>query len=157
MIGAGGRGPASGLVTPQLIIEKGGSWVRGTTGTFPNNYAHGAPAWDKASTEKAVMALWAPLSFGTPQVGLLALAENFQSGNVVLRLGAEEGDNDVTIAVAAAYVGIPAFPTPLSWNAGAGQFAGWQFVQFPISRVGGDAADTLDDDLAILSVAITPG
>lgn len=146
-----------GAQVPNLIIEKGSSWVRPTTGTFPNNYAHGAPAWDKASTEKAVMVLWAPLSFGTPQVGLLALAANFGSGNVVLRLGAEDGDNDVTIAVAAAYVGVPVFPTPLSWSAGSGQFAGWQFVQFPLSRVGGNGADTLDDDLAILSVAVTPG
>lgn len=141
----------------ERVVYTGGAWVHPTTGTFPNNYAHGGPAWDKASTEKAVMVLWVPDSWETVDVGILALAENFGSGNVRLRLGSEDGDDDVVVAVAAAYVGVPAFATPLTWTPGSGGFAGLQFAQFPLCRVGGDVTDTLDDDLAILSVVCTPG
>lgn len=47
-------------------------------------------------------------------VGILALAATFQSGNVLLRLGSEGGSNDVTITVTGSYIGNLSFPTPLS-------------------------------------------
>jgi len=77
---------------------------------------------------------------------------------VRLRLGSEDGDNDVTIAVAASYVGQLVFPTPLSWNAGTGPAAGLQFAQFPLTRVGDDLTnDTLAEDLGVLAVILTRG
>lgn len=144
-------------VSAGRVIYTAGAWVPGPLGTFPDNYAHGGLAFDKASLERAVMALFCPAAWESPVVSILALAENFSSGNVRLRLGALDGDNDVTVAVAGVYVGPLEFPTPLTWSAGSGAFAGLQFAQFPLNRVGDDATnDTLDDDLAILAVAVTP-
>lgn len=153
----------SGALTPvgvqveDKVVYTAGAWVPGTTGTFPNNYAHGGLAYDKATVEKAVMVLWCPASWATPVVSLLCLAANFASGDVVFRLGDEAGDNDVTKTVSGGvFHSSVTFPTPLSWSAGFGPSTGLQFVQFPLSRAGDAVADTLDDDLAVLSVFVTP-
>lgn len=158
MIGAGGRGPA-GVQIADKVVYTAGAFVPATTGTFPNNFAQTGIAYDKASTEKACMPLFAPASWPSVNVGILALAATFQSGNVLLRLGSEGGSNDVTITVTGSYIGNLSFPTPLSWSAASAgtPFAGLQFTQFPLSRIGGDAADTLDDDFAVLAVVLTPG
>lgn len=139
------------------VIYTAGSFVPGTTGTFPNNYVHTGIAYDAASTEKACMSLFAPISWPSVNVGILALAASFGSGNVLLRLGAEDGDNDLVIAVAESHVGNLVFPTPLSWSAATGPFAGLQFTQFPLTRVGGDVTDTLAEDLGVLAVVLTNG
>ena len=140
------------------VVYTAGSFVPGTTGTFPNNYAHTGLAFDDATKEKAAMALFAPSSWPSVAVSILGLAESFGSGNVRLRLGSEDGDNDVTIAVAASFLGELDFPTPLSWSPGSGALAGLQFSQFPLTRVGDDATnDTLAEDFAILAVILTNG
>lgn len=139
------------------VIYTAGSFVPTTTGTFPDSYVHGGPAFDAASTERAVMVLFAPASWSTVNVGILGLAASFGSGNVRLRLGAADVENDVTIAVAGAFVGDLDFPTPLSWSAASGPFAGVQFVQFPLNRLGGDGADTLAEDFGVLAVVLTNG
>lgn len=149
-----GGGVSLGL---DKVIYTAGSFIPGTTGTFPNNWVHTGIAFDAATKEKAVMPLFAPASWPSVNVGILALAASFGSGNVRLRLGSEDGDNDVTIAVAASFVGNLTFPTPLSWSAGSGPFDGLQFVQFPLTRVGDDATnDTLAEDLGVLAVILTP-
>lgn len=151
------QGQASvAAVSAGRVIYTAGSWVPATTGTFPNNWAHGGLAFDKASPELAFMVLWCPASWSSPVVSLLCLAENFGTGNVRLRLGALDGDNDVTIAVASGvFHGAVTFPTPPSWSAGFGPSVGLQFAQFPLNRLGDDVLDTLDDDLAVLSVFVT--
>ena len=140
------------------VIYTAGSFVPGTTGTFPNNYAHTGLAFDAATKEKAAMPLFAPSSWPSVAVSILGLAASFGSGNVRLRLGSEDGDNDVTIAVAASFLGELDFPTPLSWSPGSGALAGLQFSQFPLTRVGDDATnDTLAEDFAVLAVILTNG
>lgn len=147
-----------GVFVEDKVIYTAGAFVPATTGTYPNNWVHTGIAYDAASTEKACMSLFAPISWPSVNVGILALAASFGSGNVLLRLGAEGGSNDLTIAVAASYVGNLEFPTPLSWSAATGPFApDLQFTQFPLSRVGGDGADTLAEDLGVLAVILTNG
>lgn len=146
-----------GTFVQDKIIYTAGSFVNATTGTFPDNYVHTGIAYDAGSTEKACMALFAPVTWETVDVSILALAASFGSGNVVFRLGDEGGDNDVTVAVAGAFVGELAFPTPPQWAAASGPFAGLQFAQFALSRIGGNGADTLAEDLGVLAVVLTKG
>lgn len=146
-----------GTYVENRVIYTAGSFVPGTTGTFPNNHVHTGIAFDAASTEKAAMTLFAPGSWPSVNVGILALAASFGSGDVRLRLGSEDGDDDLVITVAAAFIGNLVFPTPLSWSAASGPFAGLQFSQFPLCRVGGDVTDTLAEDLGVLAVVLTPG
>lgn len=69
-----------------------------------------------------------------------------------------EVNDYVDIALAAAYVGPLTFPTGPTWSPGSGVLADWQFAQYPICRVGGNAADTLNgEDFGILSVAVSNG
>ncbi len=146
-----------GVQVEGRVVYTAGSFVPGTTGTFPNGWAHTGIAFDAASKEKAVMPLFAPASWTSVNVGILGLAASFGSGNVVFRLGSEDEENDVTVAVAASFVGNLTFPTPLSWSAGSGPFAGLQFAQFPLTRVGDTGADTLAEDFAVLAVILTNG
>lgn len=140
------------------VIYTAGSFVPATTGTFPNNYVHTGIAYDAASKEKACMPLFAPSAWPSVTVSILGLAAAFGSGNVRLRLGDEDGHNDVTIAVVASFLGELDFPTPLLWNPGSGVLAGMQFAQFPLTRVGDDAVnDTLAEDFGVLAVILTNG
>lgn len=150
---------ALGVQIDQQIVYTSGAFVPATTGTFPNNYAQTGIAYDKASTEKACTPLFCPASWSTPKVSLLCLSATFQSGNVLLRFGSEGGSDDAVITVSGGfYIGNPGFATGPSWTvAGAGPFYGLQFCQYPLSRIGGDALDTLDDDLAVLALAVTNG
>lgn len=154
---SGGLTPV-GVQVEDKVVYTAGAWVPATTGTFPDNYVHTGIAFDAATKEKACMPLFAPASWSSVNVGILALAASFGSGNVRLRLGSEDGDNDINIAVAGVFIGNLVFPTPLSWSAGSGPFAGLQFAQFPLTRVGDDAVnDTLAEDLGVLAVILTNG
>lgn len=62
--------------------------------------------------------------------------------------------DDIAVA-SGVFHGAVTFPTPLSWSAGFGPSVGLQFAQFPLNRLGDDVLDTLDDDLAVLSVFVT--
>lgn len=43
------------------------------------------------------------------------------------------------------------------WSAGSGPFADFQFAQLPLSRLGADESDTLEQGLSILAVSLTDG
>lgn len=141
------------------VICPSGLFVPPTTGTFPDNYTQTGIAFDADTVEKACMPVFVPSSWPSVQVHVMAFAGTFQSGDVLLRFGSEEGDDDLLITVDGLYVGPLDFVTGPTWNnpiPGTG-FEGFQFASYPLVRVGDDVSDTLDDDLAVLALVFTNG
>lgn len=144
-------------VGPRISVFPAGLFIPATTGTFPDNYAQTGIAFDDATDEKAAMPLLVPTSYGTnPTVSVVIVGATLQSGTVRWRLGPEEGDNDVVVTlVGGSYVGPLDFPTPMTWYPQTtGALAGYQFSQFPLSRIGTN--DSLADDAAVLLVVVSP-
>lgn len=92
-------------------------------------------------TTKAAMTLLAPASWASVDINVLAIAESFGSGNVVFRQSSGS-TGTCTVTVAATYVGVLDFDN---------------FAQLPLSRLGADESDTLEQGLSILAVSLTDG
>lgn len=155
-----GRGFLPALRADQFddapVIIGPGAFVSATTGTFPTHFAHTGIAFATNQDEKVAVPVFAPVAWETVTISLLGLAESFGSGAVKLRLGSEQGTNDVTIDVAGSYVGELGFAVPPTWTPASGAFADYQFAQVPLSRIvhtnGG-----LDENFAVLALAFTEG
>ncbi len=61
------------------------------------------------------------------------------------------------INLAGTFVPATDFDNPPTWSAGSGPFADFQFAQLPLSRLGADESDTLEQGLSILAVSLTDG
>lgn len=122
----------------------------------PGNYKQAGMSFPTDIRTRAVMPLLAPASWPSVRIDVLALADNFGSGNVMLEQGAPGGGDTVTVTCTNVYVGELAFTGP-TWSPGSGVFADYQFAQLPIARYGDNVADTLNEGFSVLFVALTNG